>query len=111
MWMATSREEMVNSTLTGATHADSAGNRSSLSEKAASIPGIHGTSARPNSSSIANQTNVLGNNRKESLHIDPRARDWLNALGLESCAAIMEFFALPEPSLTTIVFVTQRTIQ
>jgi len=47
----------------------------------------------------------------ESLQIDLRARDWLSALGLESCKAIMKFFASPESPLTTTVIVAQRTVQ
>ena len=47
----------------------------------------------------------------ESLQTDPRSRDWLTALGLDSCAAIVKFFALPEPPLTTTVIVTPRTVQ
>jgi hypothetical protein len=46
----------------------------------------------------------------ERLHIDARARDWLAALKLNSCAAILNFFALPEPPLKTTVIVTPRAL-
>ncbi len=46
----------------------------------------------------------------ERLDIDPRARDWLGALGLNSCAAFLKYFALPEPPLTTAVVVTPKTV-
>jgi len=47
----------------------------------------------------------------ESLQTDPRSRDWLTALGLDSCAAIVKLFALPEPPLATTVIGTPRTVQ
>lgn len=47
----------------------------------------------------------------ELLQTDPRARDWLTALKLDSCAAIVKFFAPPEPLLTTTVIVIPRTVQ
>ena len=45
----------------------------------------------------------------EALKTDPHARDWLAALGLDTCAAIVRFFALTEPPLTTTVIVIPRT--
>jgi len=47
----------------------------------------------------------------ESLQTDPRSRDWLTALGLDSCAAIVKFFTPSEPPLTTTVIVIPRTVQ
>src|SRR5438309_10458873 len=47
----------------------------------------------------------------ESLQTDPRSRDWLTAIKLDSCAAIVKFFALPESPLTNTVIVIPRTLQ
>ncbi|MGH8596797.1 MAG: lipopolysaccharide kinase InaA family protein, partial [Gammaproteobacteria bacterium] len=47
----------------------------------------------------------------ESLQTDPRARDWLTALGLDSCATIVKFFAPSELPLTNSLIVIPRTVQ
>ncbi len=61
---------------------------------------------------ICTSRRAAGKNRgMDRLYIDPRARDWLVALKLDSCATILAFFAPSEPPQIKAVIVVPRTVQ